>query len=219
MLRITLGWLWIVVSAALFTMPLCAQEADISRILFTNVSVFNGKDDSLANVDVLVEGNKITKVARTISAPENTTVIDGAGRTLMPGIIEAHNHLMLAVDSASWFNTHDVFYIGAAAASEAKNYLMRGWTTVRDIGGPAEGLRRAIDDGRVVGPRIGRFARAMSTAGMPSVMHAVTSRPASAASRTASAAPGGGTKITEALAPVCRTASSTVLKTGIPSIS
>ena len=153
-MRILAVWLSIIVSTVLFSMPVSAQVMEPSRTLFTNVSEFNGKDDRLADVDVLVEGNKITKVAKPISVPENTTVIDGAGRTLMPGIIEAHNHLMLAVDSASWFNTHDVFYIGAAAASEAKNYLMRGWTTVRDIGGPAEGLRRAIEDGRVVGPRI-----------------------------------------------------------------
>ena len=153
-MRITAIWLSIIVSTVLSAMPVSAQEVEPSRILFTNVSVFDGKDDRLADVDVLVEGNKIAKITKSISAPANTMVIDGAGRTLMPGIIEAHNHLMLSVDSASWFNTHDVFYIGAAAASEAKHYLMRGWTTVRDIGGPAEGLRRAIEDGRVEGPRI-----------------------------------------------------------------
>ncbi len=59
----------------------------------------------------------------------------------------------------------------------------------------------------------------MSITGMPSVMQTARSRPFSAASRIASAAPGGGTKITEALAPVAATASRTVLKTGIPSIS
>ena len=55
----------------------------------------------------------------------------------MPGLIEGHNHLGLAVDSFSWFNTRDVFYIAAAGAAEAEKLLMSGWTTMRDIGGPA----------------------------------------------------------------------------------
>src|SRR5262245_23257607 len=71
---------------------------------------------------------------------------------------------------------------------------------------------------RVRAPRIARFARAMSSAGMPSVMTQTSSRFASAASRIASAAPGGGTNTTEAFAPVSRTASPTVSKIGRPSM-
>jgi hypothetical protein len=73
---------------------------------------------------------------------------------------------------------------------------------------------------RIAAPELLRlvFARSMSSAGMPSVMHAASAIPASAASRIASAAPGGGTKITDAFAPVARTAASTVSNTGIPSI-
>src|SRR5262245_18158782 len=71
---------------------------------------------------------------------------------------------------------------------------------------------------RVRAPRIARFARAMSSAGMPSVMQQTSSRSASAASRIASAAPGGGTNTTEAFAPVSRTASPTVSKIGRPSM-
>ena len=59
-----------------------------------------------------------------------------------------------SVDSFSWFNTHDVFYIAAAGAAEAEKLLMSGWTTIRDIGGPAMGLHRAVEDGRIRGPRI-----------------------------------------------------------------
>jgi imidazolonepropionase-like amidohydrolase len=133
-----------------------AQEStEPKRILFTNVNVFDGVNDSLEmNTSVLVEGNLIAAVGPSINLPEGSEVIDGGGRTLMPGIIEAHGHLMLSVDATSWFNTHDVFYVGAAAAGEAENYLMRGWTTVRDIGGPVEGVHRAIEDGRIIGPRI-----------------------------------------------------------------
>jgi len=126
-----------------------------TQILFQNVNIFNGTDDQLiSGKDVLVEGNLIKAIGTGLAVAKNVQVIDGNGRTLMPGIIEGHGHLMLAVDSASWLNTHDVFYIAAAAAKEAENYLMRGWTTVRDIGGPADGIHQAIEDGRIIGPRV-----------------------------------------------------------------
>jgi imidazolonepropionase-like amidohydrolase len=126
-----------------------------SQILFQNVKIFDGKTDSLiSGKDVLVESNLIKAIGSGLAVAQHVQVIDGGGRTLMPGIIEGHGHLMLSVDSASWLNTHDVFYIAAAAAAEAEGYLMRGWTTVRDIGGPAEGIYRAVEDGRIIGPRI-----------------------------------------------------------------
>ena len=81
-------------------------------------------------------------------------VIDGEGRILMPGIIEGHNHLSLPVSPEEIFNDKDWFYVGATGGEEARRYLLRGWTTVRDIGGPTQDLKRAIDDGVVIGPRI-----------------------------------------------------------------
>jgi imidazolonepropionase-like amidohydrolase len=96
----------------------------------------------------------IDKEGKTEKKNVAVNVIDGGGRTLMPGIIEAHNHLMLSMPNTAWFNTHDIIYIAAAGAEEARRFLMRGWTTVRDIGGPAMGIQRAIDDGRIIGPRI-----------------------------------------------------------------
>ena len=81
-------------------------------------------------------------------------VINGEGRILVPGIIEGHNHLALPVSPEEIFNDKDWFYIGATGGEEARRYLMRGWTTVRDIGGPTQDLKRAIDDGVVIGPRI-----------------------------------------------------------------
>jgi imidazolonepropionase-like amidohydrolase len=132
-----------------------AQDGGPTQILITNVDVFDGVNEQLIeNASILVEGNLIAQVsASPIDAPGATT-INGGGRTLMPGIIEGHQHLMLSVPNTAWFNTHDITYIAAAGAEEAKRYLMRGWTTVRDIGGPAMGIQRAIEEGRMVGPRI-----------------------------------------------------------------
>ena len=124
--------------------------------LFQNVRIFDGKSSSLsAPSDVLVKGNVIERIsAVTIDAEPGTTVIAGGGRTLMPGLIDAHWHAMLiAVNPAQSIND-DVGYNNLLAADEASDTLMRGFTTVRDVGGPVFGLKRAIDEGIVKGPRI-----------------------------------------------------------------
>ncbi len=142
-------------SVSAFTVA--ADAPPVKQTLFKNIMLFDGTNFKLYKANVLVKGNMIDKVSRksiSVADSKNTTVIDGAGRTLMPGLIEAHNHLMFPVPNTAWFNTHDMTYIAAAAATEAKGFLMRGWTTVRDIGGPSMGLHRAVEDGRIIGPRI-----------------------------------------------------------------
>jgi imidazolonepropionase-like amidohydrolase len=89
-----------------------------------------------------------------LSAPDGATVIDGGGRTLMPGLIDAHWHTMLASLPVARMMTADVGDVHFAAAAQAERTLMRGFTTVRDAGGPAFALKRAIDSGSVSGPRI-----------------------------------------------------------------
>jgi imidazolonepropionase-like amidohydrolase len=81
-------------------------------------------------------------------------VIDGGGRTLMPGLIDAHWHAMMAALDIRTLMTADIGYITLAAADQAEKTLMRGFTSVRDMAGPSFGLKRAIDAGLVAGPRI-----------------------------------------------------------------
>jgi imidazolonepropionase-like amidohydrolase len=123
-------------------------------ILFTNVKVFNGVDEKLLDADVLVEGNLIKQVAKGIKAPEGSTVIDGIGRTLMPGLIDAHWHTMYIGFPLATLANGDMIEAAARAVPKAKNVLMRGFTTVRDMGGPSEGLKTVIDEGIIPGPRI-----------------------------------------------------------------
>src|SRR5262244_2092554 len=126
-----------------------------SATLFKNVKVFDGKSDKLtASTSVLVVGNKIEKIGGDIAAPEKATVIDGGGRTLMPGLIDAHWHAMLVRPTPAEALTWDIGYANLVAGAEARDTLLRGFTTVRDVGGPVFGLKRAIDDGVVAGPRI-----------------------------------------------------------------
>src|SRR5215470_13524124 len=126
--------------------------------LFQNVRIFDGKSGTLSgSSNVLVRGNKIERIA-TGPIPTDrmatTTLIDGGGRTLMPGLIDVHWHAMLVRPTVAQLLTADIGYINLVAGAEATDTLMRGFTTVRDVGGPTFGLKRAIDEGTVVGPRI-----------------------------------------------------------------
>jgi imidazolonepropionase-like amidohydrolase len=124
-------------------------------VLFKNVKVFDGKSDKLtATTSVLVVGKKIQKIGGDITAPEHGTVIDGGNRVLMPGLIDAHWHALMAATPQMVLLTADPAYLQLLAARQAEATLMRGFTTVRDMGGPVFGLKRAIHEGVMTGPRI-----------------------------------------------------------------
>jgi imidazolonepropionase-like amidohydrolase len=122
--------------------------------LFTNVRVFDGIGNQLHNHDVLVSGNLIHAVGSNLQAPNDAMVLDGGGRTLMPGLMDAHVHLALVRRPNEILNDYDWMYVGALANEQSEEMLLRGFTTVRDIGGPTVGLHRAIEEGYVVGPRL-----------------------------------------------------------------
>lgn len=135
-----------------------AQDQASTGVLFENVRIFNGSSDRLSELtNVLTVGGVIRTIASTpIADPPNVTVqrIRGGGRTLMPGLIDHHWHTMFASASLQQINEGDVGYLTLLAGVEAEATLMRGFTTVRDLGGPSFALKRAIDEGLVVGPRI-----------------------------------------------------------------
>lgn len=123
---------------------------------FHNVKIFDGHSDRLsAPSNVRVKGNRIERIS-TAALPEEpgATVIDGGGRTLMPGLIDNHWHTMLVRPPVTQLTTLDPGYLNLLAGAEADATLMRGFTTVRDLGGPSFGLKQAIDEGVVNGPRI-----------------------------------------------------------------
>src|SRR6516225_4240787 len=125
-------------------------------VVFTDVRIFDGKSNKLhTGLRVRVEGETI-KAIEPAEHPAITgaVTIDGEGRTLMPGLIDAHWHAMFATIPLSVLLTADVGYINHIAAAEAERTLMRGFTSVRDMAGPSFGLKRAIDEGVIRGPRI-----------------------------------------------------------------
>ncbi|MDF0519373.1 amidohydrolase family protein [Bradyrhizobium yuanmingense] len=131
------------------------QRSDIT--LFENVRIFDGKSTALsAPSNVLIRGNVIESISTvpvSIDRRADVLVVAGGGRTLMPGLIDAHWHAMLVAVSPAE-SMGDVGYNNLVAAREATDTLMRGFTTVRDVGGPVFGLKKAIDGGVVEGPRI-----------------------------------------------------------------
>jgi len=134
--------------------PAPAPQAPV--VVFNNVRIFDGVNGQLsAASSVLVRGQIIEKIGANGSlTAEGAQVIDGGGRTLMPGLIDAHWHSMFAGVTLQQAMNADEGYLNLAAGVEARRTLMRGFTSVRDVGGAVWGVKAAIDDGVVDGPRI-----------------------------------------------------------------
>ena len=139
-----------------FAQPQSAQPSSV--ILFENVRIFDGKSSTLSgSMNVLVRGNTIDRISKDpipVDRSANTRIVAGGGRTLMPGLIDAHWHAMFVRPTPAALLTGDVGHLNLVAGAEATDTLMRGFTTVRDVGGPVFGLKRAIDEGVIPGPRI-----------------------------------------------------------------
>lgn len=126
-------------------------------ILINNIKLFNGRDEKIITANVLINGNLISQVSEKPIATNrsaDTRIIEGKGRFLMPGLIDAHVHLMMQSLPLAQAVLADFSYITLLGAKASEATLMRGFTTVRDLGGPTVGLKRAIDQGLFPGPRI-----------------------------------------------------------------
>jgi len=130
-------------------------ESKGTGTLFTNVDVFDGVHEArIEKANVLVEDNLVKRISTSAIPTDGATVIDGGGRTLMPGIIEAHAHLSLAAASVAELLTQLPSYATILSVLQAEIMLMNGITSARDLGGEVFGLKRAIDSGLIPGPRL-----------------------------------------------------------------
>ncbi|QCQ91998.1 metal-dependent hydrolase family protein [Rhodococcus sp. SGAir0479] len=134
-----------------------AITATGERLLFRDVRVFDGQSGTLAHGDVLIDGDRILAVSESPIGDEpgrETTVVDGGGRVLMPGMSDAHVHLVGNANSYLDLLTGSQAHIALNGVAEARDMLLRGFTAVRDMAGDTASIKSAVDRGLFPGPRI-----------------------------------------------------------------
>ena len=126
-------------------------------ILFQNVHVLDVRHGRRRAGQVLVEGDAIRAVSDAALPAEDARVIDGGGRTLMPGLIDCHAHVTFSQTNLALLADTPQTTLTLRALPILRDMLARGFTTVRDAGGADWALKQAIDDGldgTVTGPRL-----------------------------------------------------------------
>lgn len=142
--------------AAIAAAGAAAAAPEPSSFLIRNVRIFDGRNEATPAGEVLVVGNRIQAVSRQAIVPPaalHPAIIDGGGRLLTPGFIDAHVHMSMVLTPRE-LQENDATYVAAIELRGAEQALLRGFTTQRDTGGAVMGLKKAIDDGYAVGPRV-----------------------------------------------------------------
>lgn len=127
------------------------------NILIQNVQVFDGHTLKTTIENILIQDNLIHKISSfpiDLEGDEEALVVDGKYKFLMPGLIDAHWHAYMSCNTMIDLVTADTAYTQLKAGQEAGRTLLRGFTSIRDAGGPVFGLKRAIDEHIIAGPRI-----------------------------------------------------------------
>lgn len=140
----------------IFTTTFFAQHQP-TKILISNVYIFNGKDNKIVQGNVLIEGKLIKTISTNVIATDKngfTKIIDGKGSYLIPGLIDNHSHLLFESIPQMQAMTSEYAFLNLFAAKASERQLLRGFTTVRDLGGGALALAKAIDMGLAIGPRV-----------------------------------------------------------------
>jgi imidazolonepropionase-like amidohydrolase len=142
------------------------EESPMSRIVFRNAMVLDpAKGDLAGERNVLVEDGTIAAVSKEALEHEDARAVDLEGRTLMPGLCDAHVHVTAVTPDFAALRHWSPFYVAARAADILEGMLMRGFTTVRDAGGADFGLAQAVEEGYIAGPRILFCGKALSQTG------------------------------------------------------
>jgi imidazolonepropionase-like amidohydrolase len=140
-----------------------AQDVSPRYVLISNVALWDGSSEtSTGGMNVLVEDKLIKQISAEPISATGATVIDGGGRTLMPGLIDMHTHLMYRYGVPATRNM-DPQSQGAAAYETMQLYIRMGYTTLRDVGGNSLGLSRSLVAGQIKGPRLYSSGGAISS--------------------------------------------------------
>jgi imidazolonepropionase-like amidohydrolase len=137
----------------------------MSATIFQNARILDGSADGAVEGHVLVEGGTIREVSDQPIASATARVVDLRGRTLMPGLIDAHVHVIATEVNLARHALLPDALVAFRAARIMNAMLMRGFTTVRDLGGCTQGLRAAREEGHFVAPRLVLCGKAISATG------------------------------------------------------
>jgi imidazolonepropionase-like amidohydrolase len=136
-----------------------------AKVLFKNANlVLDGHRELQRSYDVLVEGDRIVSVSRKPISSDDASVIELGGRTLMPGLIDAHAHIT-GLSLSPRNTSYPVSEIALAAASYLRSSLMDGFTSIREAGGADHGIARLLAEGKINGPRLFYSGRALTQTG------------------------------------------------------
>jgi imidazolonepropionase-like amidohydrolase len=134
--------------------------------LFENATLLDVEAGVLRpGTSVLVEGERIREVSDVPITARGALRIDLRGRTLMPGLIDAHVHVTLTTMDIAAMARRPLMLVAQEARVILESMLRRGFTTVRDTGGADHGLVRAVESGLIRGPRVFHSGRVLSQTG------------------------------------------------------
>ncbi len=137
-----------------------------NAIILTNATVLDVvAGENIADQNVLVRDGKIAEISGAAIKFPSASVVDLAGKTLMPGLCDAHVHVIAYTADFPLLKASSPFYVSAQAAKIMGDMLARGFTTVRDAGGADWGLAHAVEQGLIAGPRLLYCGHALSQTG------------------------------------------------------
>jgi len=149
-----------------------SYAARMGRLILTNANVLDGESPASPGRTVVIEGDRISSVSGDRPAPAaGDQVVDVGGRTVMPGLVTCHFHSTyheLGSTRAPYGNEYPPAYQALLAANNLRTALRLGYTGAVGAGGSNDvepGVKRAIEDGVVVGPRFVPSSRELSTTG------------------------------------------------------
>ena len=123
------------------------------------------RGDLAEEQSVVVDGRRIADVGPGLAGPDDAVIVDVGGRTVMPGLIDAHTHPAIVDADVFAMAEWSPSYVAARAGRALEGMLARGFTTIRDVGGGDFGLAQAVEDGYFTGPRIRFGGKQLSQTG------------------------------------------------------
>ena len=144
-----------VIASAAIALSLSSAAFAAEQTLIKNVKVWDGTSKNLSKKqDVLIEGELIKAIGTGLAVAADVEVIDGKGKTMIPGLIDMHSHFCIQEGMLVGRDAYDQMAMGARAHVSMMQYLDQGFTTARSAGCNDLGIAKAINKGLIPGPRI-----------------------------------------------------------------